>query len=115
MLNRLNKKYILIAVFFVVIHSIFIGYVTSLPLTTNYPSIPHDIKIEYEHFIVVSLMLPLIIPNSIGLPVFINAPFIAAPNILGYIYLLVFWFLLYWLVISIVFKVILKLKKYIQI
>ena len=114
MLKKLNKKYIFLAIFFVVIHALFIVYVTSIPPTIHSSSMPYELVIEYELFLLVTLMLPLLIPSSIGLPVFANVPFMAIPNVLGHIYLVIFWFLIYWLFISIFFKITHKLTKFVQ-
>lgn len=75
---------------------------------------PHELNIEYDSFIVTTLIFPLLIPSSVGLPVFANVPFMAIPNAFGIIYLLVFWFLIYWLLISIFFKTTQKIIKYVQ-
>ena len=114
MLKKLNKKYIYLAVLCVVIHALFTVYVNSIPPTINSSSMPHELKIEYELFIVITLIMPLLIPSSIGLPVFSNVPFMAIPNVFGIICLVIIWFLIYWLFISMFFKITHKITKFVQ-
>ena len=111
MLKKLNKKYLILAMVFVAIHALFIIYINSIPPTINSTTSPQTLEIKYDLFLVITLIAPLLIPNSIGIPVFANVPFLAIPNVFGIIVLVIFWFLIYWLVISIFFKIVLKINK----
>jgi len=114
MLKKLNKKYIYLAALSVVIHALFTIYASSITPTINSSSMPHELNIEYDLFLVVTLMVPLLIPDSIGLPVFSNIPFMAIPNVFGIICLVIIWFLIYWLFISMFFKITHKITNFVQ-
>ena len=100
--------------FFIVIHALFIIYINSIPPNINSTTPAQDLELKYGLFLTITLIVPLLIPSSIGIPVFANVPFMAIPNVLGHIYLVVFWFLIYWLFISIFFKITHKLTKFVQ-
>ncbi len=96
---------------FVVAHALFIVYINSTPPKISSTTPPQVLELEYDLFLTVTLIAPLLIPSSIGIPVFANVPFLAIPNVFGIVVLIVFWFLIYWLLISIIFKTVLKVKK----
>ena len=110
MLKKLNKKYLILATLFVVIHALFIIYASSIPPTIDRSSMPYTLEIKYDFFITITMLFPLIIPHSIGISVTANVPFLAIPNVLGIIYLVIFWFLIYWFLVSIIFKLVLKIR-----
>ena len=114
MLKKLNKKYLILATLFVVIHALFTIYANSIPPTIDRASMPYTIEIKHDLFLLITLLAPLIIPDSIGIPVFANIPFMAVPNVFGIIFLVIFWFLIYWLFISIFFKITLKVRKLVR-
>lgn len=96
---------------FVVIHAFFTIYVNSIPPTIDRASMPYTMEIKHDRFLLITLVVPLIIPDSAGIPVFSDIPFIAMPNVFGIIFLVVFWFLIYWLFILMFFKTSLKISK----
>ena len=111
MLKKLNKKYLILATLFVVIHVLFTIYANSIPPTIDRTSMPYNMEIKYDLFLLITLLVPLFIPDSVGIPVFANIPFMAVPNVYGIIFLVIFWFLIYWSFISMFFKITLKIRK----